>query len=199
MISFLRGKIKSIDSGLMMLDVNGIGYEINVSNWQVYTTGQEIEIQIYYHWHQENGPQLFGFDSSLSRKVFSLIISVSGIGPKIGLAILNQMSPEQFLQAITLADFKALSSISGIGAKKAELMVIQLKDKISKMAPMDMVSIEGATLTKIKELSQALDSLNYSRAEINSALDYVKKSNIIEKATFDELLRKSLTYLAKRV
>lgn len=198
MISFLNGIVKSLDNQRIILDVNGVGYSVTVPDEKFFSQGQKIELEIYYYFNQEHGPQLFGFTSHLERQVFSLILSCSGLGPKIGLSILVHMKPEMFLQSIVLDDKQTLSKVSGIGAKKAELMIMQLKDKVSKIS-IDLFQNKGdALIVKIREVSDALSSLNYSRNEILAALDYVKNNFNIDKLSFDEMLRKSLAYMSKR-
>ena len=90
-------------------------------------------MQTYMHWNQDNGPTLYGFNSILEKTVFLLIISCSGIGPKIGLAVLHHLEPATFVQAIIEENIKVLSSISGIGAKKAEQICVALKHKVAKL------------------------------------------------------------------
>lgn len=199
MITSLSGTIKYTESQFIVVDVAGVGFGVFVPNDCAFSVGQPASLAIHFHWNQENGPQLFGFMCQPSKSAFSLIISCSGIGPKIALAVLGSMAPQQFFQAILLADVKALSAINGIGAKKAELMIMQLKDKVAKLAPQDLANAENSTLSNLKQVSDALSSLNYSRHEVNAALDFVKKSCEIEKSSFDELLRKGLSYLAKRI
>lgn len=199
MISSLRGIIKDIMPQKITLSVGQIDFAIAVPAENLFFAEQKAELHIYFHWNQENGPMLFGFTSALAKTVFGLIISCSGLGPKIGLAILAQMAPEQFLQSIALADLKALSSISGIGAKKAESMIMQLKDKVASISYWENKIPEGTCLVKIKQVSEALSSLNYSRTEINSALEHVKKDQMLDSSTFDILLRKALSFLAKRI
>lgn len=199
MIYSLTGKIKDTASQLVVIDVAGVGFAVGVPNDTIFITGQITELQIYFHWNQENGPQLFGFISNLEKTIFAMIISCSGFGPKIGLAVLANLGCEQFMQAIILGDAKTLSSISGIGAKKAEMLITILKDKVAKITPKETKTPEGATLIKVKDISDALYSLKYSRSEVTSALDYIKKECALESVSFDELLRKSLTHLAKRI
>ncbi len=199
MIASLHGIIRHTATQLITVEVAGVGFVVGVPDERIYSVGDTARLEIYFHWNAENGPQLFGFSSDVAKTTFSLILSVSGLGPKIGLAVLSSLTPEQFLQAIALADIKTLSSVSGIGAKKAELIIMQLRDKAAKVTmPGGSSSQEGATLTKIKEISDALSSLNYSRAEVTMALDYIKKNFALQETSFDELLRKSLTFLSRR-
>jgi holliday junction DNA helicase RuvA len=197
MITLLSGSIKELAPQSLTLIVGGIGFAVVVPDERLFYLNQDIVLQIYFHWNQETGPQLYGFTSTLARTVFMLIISCSGLGPKMGLAILAQITPEQFLQAIMLADVKALSSITGVGPKKAESMVMQLKDKVAKINPTEVKTSEGLILSRIKEVADALSSLNYSRTEIAMALDHVKKNCDLETSSFNELLRKALSFLAK--
>lgn len=198
MIYTLSGLVKHTSNQLVIIDVAGVGFGINVPSEHKYTKNSSVTLFTYMHFNPEQGPQLFGFETELEKTAFSYIISCSGIGPKIGLAVLNQLSAEQFLQAITIADYKALSSISGIGAKKAESMVLQLKDKISKLQFIPTTNASLSNIAAIKQVSQALDSLNYSRPEITMALEQIKEQGL-QSATFDEMLRKALSVLAKRM
>lgn len=197
MISLLQGLIKEIGPHYTVLNVNGIGFYVSVADEHAFVVEQKCELHIYFHWNTEAGPQLFGFTSKLAKTVFSLIISCPGIGPKIGLAALAQLSPEAFLQAILLNDIKALSSLHGIGTKKAEALVLCLKNKITKLDIGAHTGAEVGALKQFKQVSDALSSLNYSRTEISGALEFVK-NNSTDATKFDEMLRKALSYLAKK-
>ena len=118
MIATLSGIITVISEQYIVVEQAGIGFELYVPTAGTFSLQQQITLQTYLHWNQESGPTLYGFNSTLEKVTFLLIISCSGIGPKIGLAILNQMEPAIFLQAILEENIKTLSSISGIGAKK---------------------------------------------------------------------------------
>ena len=198
MIAQLRGIISYMQSQQIVIDVQGVGYAVAVVDERMYSLNQNIDLVIYYHWNQENGPQLYGFETVFSRTIFSYIISCSGCGPKLGLAVLAKLSPHEFLQAIALADAKALSSVSGVGPKKAELMIMQLKDKVAKIAPGEMVSAQNTTLSKIKQLHGALSDLSYKQHEIAAALEYLNKHMAMDANSFDDLLRKALSFLAKK-
>ncbi len=199
MIAHLRGTILSKAHQLLTVDVQGVGYAVSVHDDRLYKKDQEVSLHIYTHWNQDNGPQLYGFDDTLARTVFQHIVSCSGCGPKIGLAVLGTMPPSHFLQVIATADARALSQVNGIGPKKAELMIMQLKDKVAKMAPEDFHPAKHAGLHKIKQISQALSALHYKRGEIARALDFLNKNAIIETSSFDDLLKQALSVLAKRL
>lgn len=198
MIHHIRGSVHEISEAMIIIDVSGIGYGIAVSTPHVYEVGKQVSLYIHSHWNQETGAQLFGFTNPIEKTIFGLIISCSGIGPKLGLAILADFSPSAFIMAITTADVKALSSVSGVGAKKAESMILQLRDKVSKINRSAFVQTDSRHLTYLKQVSDVLDSLNYSRQEIQSALEFAKTHCSLESAPFDELMRKSLSFLAKK-
>ena len=199
MIAHIRGIIFSKSHQLLTVDVQGVGYAVAVCDDRLYKKDQDVSLHIYTHWNQDNGPQLYGFDDVLAKKVFQYILSCSGCGPKIGLAVFVTMSPQHFLQVIATADARALSQVSGIGPKKAELMIMQLKDKVAKMAPENLHPAKHAGLHKIKQVSQALAALHYKRAEIARALDFLNQNATLETSRFDDLLKQALSVLAKRL
>ena len=196
MISRLRGLVIEKEHQLLIIDVQGIGYAVAVSDDRTYKLQDVVELQIYFHWNQEQGPQLFGFDSLFEKQVFAYIISCSGCGPRLGLSVLSQMAPAAFVQAVAVADTKALSSVSGIGPKKADLIIVHLKNKITTLVPQQGVP-ERAGLVKIKQLQQTLGALAYKPAEVTKALAFVHQEDFLQ-MPFDELLKKSLAYLSKR-
>lgn len=200
MIIRLLGTVVDSHPQMITLMVQGVGYAVGVVDERAYSSNKEVDLHIYYHWNQENGPTLYGFATALERTVFSNILSCSGCGPKIGLAVLAHLSANEFVRAIAQSDTRALSSVSGIGPKKAELMIMQLKDKIPKMMPAHLAPDQGS-LVKIKQLSAALTALHYKPAEISSALEHLNSTGDtnIESAPFDELIRRSLAHLAKRL
>lgn len=202
MINQITGQIthiNEIQDKSIHIQVGPIGFAVFVPNETIYLVGQDISLEIYFYWNQENGPQLYGFESILEKQVFSLIISCSGIGPKIGLAALNQLSPEQIINYILSGDIKSLSKITGIGAKKAELIITQLKDKSFKLS--SKIPVMANNLGhKLKLLSDILGSLNYTTSEVKIALDNIKKAGPDfsgPETSIDDLLRKSLMFLVK--
>lgn len=197
MIAYLEGVIKEIDNQLVIININGVGYGVSVINNSSFIVGATISLYIRLCWHQDEGPILYGFKSKDERVVFDLITSCSGVGPKIGLAALEVMSPDVFLQAIIEKDIKLLSTVSGIGAKKAESMILQLKDKVAKLIDEGFQIKEAAGLGAFKDLSGVLTSLGYSQKEISPAIDYAREQ-LPASSSFDECLRKALSYLSKK-
>lgn len=201
MFSYLRGKITAVSEGTVTLDVQGVGFAFQVPSPEFFQGKQDISVPVHMHWNSDNGPSLYGFSSELERTVFLLITSCSGLGPKIGLAVLHQLSPGAFLQAIQEGDDKSLSSVSGIGAKKAEQIIVQLRHKVTKLIDSGVVLEQGAheSLEQWKNLTQVLQSLNYSRQEIESTLAHLRKEGGGAAAPFDALMRQALSFLAKKV
>lgn len=199
MIETLTGTVECINDQAITLVVAGVGFKLFVPDDTVFSKNQQVSLFVHMSWNQESGPSLFGFTNQNSRDIFCLIISCSGLGPKIGLAILSQMTIDEFINAIVFADIKALSAISGIGPKKAEVMIMQLKDKIVKL-PLSMQSQQSDTVNHkvLKDVMDALSSLSYSKHEILAAVEFIKKE-CKDKTSFDESLRKGLSFLAKRI
>lgn len=198
MISYLKGKIQSINNGkATLITTSGIGFSLQIINGENIKQDDNAELFVYYNWNQEQGPTLFGFTKLQEKSIFELIIECQGIGPKMAASILNQIKPEVLIHAIAQNDKKTLSSINGIGPKKAEQIIFQLKDKIDRLK--ETITFETCPIAKhFGTISQVLVSLNYSKPEISRALDHLGDSFKQEDVPFDELLRKSLSFLSKR-
>lgn len=199
MIAYLTGKVIEKGHQYVILDVQGVGYSVSVVDERAYSLGAPVDLHIYFHWNQDQGPHLYGFQDVSSKAIFTAILSCSGCGPKIGLAVLAHMSPAIFVRAISLGHTHTLSDVSGIGPKKAELMIMQLKDKVAKMAPLGLSTQGSETMLKIKQVQDALAALRYKPSEITASVDYLTKQMHLETATVDELLRKGLSFLAKQL
>lgn len=197
MIHSLNGKVLNVEDGHLYLSVGGINFDLMIARPEVFVKDSNVEIYAHMHWNQDQGPSLFGFSSSGEKQVFLLAISCSGIGPKMGLAVLAQFSPAEFVQAVQAQDIKAISSVSGIGAKKAEQVALQLKHKVEKVVDFVAATDSSIDLQGVKQLREVLTSLNYSTQEVNSAVEYAR-SNAADK-NFDGMLRKALGFLSKTI
>lgn len=199
MISTISGTITAITDCYITIQMGPIGLKVQVSQAGGLVIKEEIHLFAHMYWNSEQGPSLFGFKTELERAVFLLVISCSGLGPKIGLAILADIGPQNFLQAVQTGDEKVLSTVSGIGAKKAEQMIVQLKHKVAKLLDSGIeIKSDNESFAHMHHLNEVLKSLNYSRTEITNAMTYVRESCGLEKLPFDGLMRKALYYLAKR-
>lgn len=199
MIGFLKGKIYSKSENSLTLDVNGVGYEVFLPPSALLTIGEEeseLSLEIYTHF-TENHLQLYGFTNCQEKEVFKKVISVSGIGPKLGQTIVSFYPFEHLISCITQGDIAALTKISGIGKKTAERLVIELKDKFKNMGfvttktPKTVVSESDM---RQEEAVQALVSLGYSEALARKTL---QKVTLTENDTVQDLIKKSLGALTQ--
>lgn len=198
MLSSIAGKITAYEPGLIVLEAANIGFTVNTPTTVACMLDQQITLHIYMHWNQEQGPTLYGFEKEADKRVFLLIISCSGIGPKIALAALSEMGSTALVRAVQQGNADALSSISGIGQKKAEQMIVQLKHKIDKCIKSGLILDAHADISDIHNVTQVLSSLNYSRNEIHGALSWLQEQNKGMQVPFDKLVRQALSFLAKK-
>lgn len=198
MITCLTGTIKEIKEQSLTIEVHGVGFVLSVAKSEGFIVGKALMLYTYLHWNQESGPALFGFETELERAIFLLVTACSGIGPKIALSVLKNMQPSMFIKAVQTSDEKALSSVPGIGAKKAEQMIVQLRHKVEKLLESGIIIKDDKALAHWTTINDVLTSLHYSRTEINAALSYIKESELNQSATFDQLLRQALSFLSKR-
>ncbi len=196
MLDSLWGKVIAIDKQKIVVQAGAFAFAVGVPREHDFAQNQELRIYTYLHWNQEQGPSLFGFPDPLDRTIFTLVMNCSGIGPKIALAILEQLGTQSFLEAVSTENQQILSKVSGIGPKKAEQMIVQLKYKVHALLAtgIEIGTIQGAQVWH--EVSQALEALNYSRGEITAAMKVLRKDHGTD-VVFDKLLRKALSVLAK--
>lgn len=198
MIAILNGRVKEINEQSIVVCTKHIGFEVFVIQPRSFTYNEEIVLNIHMHWNQEQGPSFFGFKTKEEKAVFQSIIKCPGIGPKIALAALEHLGHSSFVQAVTAEDSGVLSSIPGIGNKKAEQLLVQLKHPIKKLLEQGLLVDHNCPIAELQKIGEVLDSLNYSRSEINTALEFLRKSDHAN-GSFDLLLRQALSYLSKRV
>lgn len=198
MINYLKGVVQYQKNDSICLMVAGFGLQITIPENSPVVTGSEIALYMYMHWNQEQGPSLFGFSEIEQRDLFCLLISVSGIGPRMALALLSAFPVATLIEAIVSGNIALLSSVSGIGRKKAETLIVHLKDKAEKIPVSALSGATAGFAVHLKELSDALISLGYSRAEIMQAVDQIRGVDNLASLPFDQLLRRSLQALAKK-
>lgn len=198
MISTITGLIKVVYDQSILIDIGSFGFLIQVPQGTVFQVGSTITLHTYLHWNQEQGPSLFGFASDTEREVFLLITSCSGVGPKIGLAVLAQIGSQAFIRAIQQEDVAALSKVSGIGAKKAEQIIVHLKHKVANLIKLGIQLDDGGDIESWNTIGEVLGSLNYSRTEINHAMKYLKQEHTSTQLPFDQLMRHALSFLSKK-
>ena len=196
MISSLRGKLISIRETEILLDVNGVGYQIFVSKRLAGNlTSPDTEYSIITHLDvKENSLILYGFSDEKERELFKMLITVSGVGPKLAHTILTHSTFEEVMGLLTGSNRNM--KIPGIGAKKLDLITMTLKDKIFKIA-----TDSGGEITQSEPMDKnvldavnALVSLGYSRNEADKIIKEVTKSGDTADLSTEEIIRKSLQY-----
>ncbi len=200
MISYVRGEIESFEDDKVIIDVNGVGYGIYMSQnamGRLPMIGSEVKIHTYFN-VKEDAMQLYGFLTKDELFVFKLIIGVSGIGPKGGLGILSKLTPNDLRFAVMSKDVKAISAAPGIGKKTAEKLILELKDKLNLEDALEQperitssVSMQEAQGVQMDAV-QALVALGYGNTE---ALRVVKKVEIDDSTSVEDVLKKALRHL----
>lgn len=198
MIAYLRGKVLTTTSETAILDVNGVGYEVYCSGgaFRKLRVGEVGELYTYLQ-VKEDGITLFGFESVKEKELFLKLITVSGVGPKMGIAVLASLSGEEFARAIATADVKRLSAVKGLGKKTAEKIVLELHGKISAAEVMSASGDFTSTLPPAdvrlsaadEEAVQALVGLGFTR---NESAQAVKKAREAGARTVEEVIMKAL-------
>jgi Holliday junction DNA helicase RuvA len=199
MIHAITGRVQALKKQQIILELAPFALDIAVPDETFFKGESLVTVFTYLHWNQENGPTLFGFPTVIDRSVFLLIISCSGVGPRLGLSALADLGAAQCVQAIHKGDERMLSKVSGIGIKKAEQIIVQLKHKVQELIASDVLIATEGNLIDWHTISEALRALNYSRAEITQAIAYIREKNHQEKlSSFDQLLRQALTFLSQQ-
>jgi Holliday junction DNA helicase RuvA len=190
-IAHLRGKLAQKDASRVIVDVNGVGYEVFVP-LTTYTalpsTGSEVSIDIHTH-VREDIIALYGFSTRRERTIFEKLMTISGIGPKLAVTILSGGSVEDLVTAIKRSDLPRLTAIPGVGKKTAERIVLELKDKLQEFA-----EAHAKSPVELDVLS-ALENLGYNRALAEGAV--ARATNGDGSAPFDLLFKRSLQILTK--
>ncbi len=188
MISYLNGSVLLIKATYIIVEVNGVGYKVHVSTpvLEQYTTGQNIEL-FTHQYVRDDAIDLYGFLSVARLELFEKFISVSGIGPKAGIALLSQFSVEELQQSILSGDTSLLTKVSGIGKKTAERLILELKGTLG-----DALSDDVTNQSNISDALNALEQLGYSSHEALQALKTVDRSLSVE-----EQIKTALTNLGK--
>jgi holliday junction DNA helicase RuvA len=172
MIAMLRGRAIERGEGRIVLDVGGVGYLLAATSSAIRLAvpdGEEVTLVTHLH-VREDAMTLFGFASSAERALFELLLGVSGVGPKAALAIVSGYAPDQIRRAIATADHALFTSITGIGMKTAERVVIDLKDKVGALPSAPETAPEPVIADDHTAAREALVGLGMSVAEAEAAL-----------------------------
>lgn len=208
MISYLKGNIAgtqklSATKIMLTLDVGGVGYEIQILP-RLLTTLPALnqDCQIFIHQLvREDGITLFGFATMAERDLFRQLISVSGIGPQLAIALLAALSLQDLVQAIVTGNTRLLSRTPGVGAKTAERIALELKTKLAEWrqrAEMDSMPLAGPSLDIQEDVEMTLLALGYTNTEITAALQAVgQNSTLAKNADVENWIRLAIAWLSQ--
>ena len=211
MLAYIKGTIEMKMTGYVVIDVGGLGYKIFMSDVgieKIGNIGEIVKIHTYYK-VREDDISIFGFNTLEELKMFELLISVSGVGAKTALTMLAVCEPSEFALAVISEDVKTLTAIPGIGAKSAQRIILELKDKITKEQQIEKINAQINSQSKTKseaedklqvaiennnkvaEAMAALQVLGYNKKEIEKAFAKLDKNEL----STEELIKKGLNLL----
>ena len=196
MISYIKGKLEAKNIDSVIIEVGGIGYKIFMSVNSMDRLGEAgTDVKVYTYMRvREDDISLFGFCTNEELKMFEQLLGVSGVGAKSALSILANISPSSFALAIITGDINTLKGLPGIGAKSAQRMILELKDK---MKTQEAIQTEAVPMQisvkndKAKDAIDALQVLGYSRRDIEAVISKIN----IEELSVEDIIKQGLTYL----
>ena len=201
MYYYVPGPVAHIEPFLAVIDCGGVGYACRTTSFTLsrIKTGEKAKLYTYLS-VREDAMDLYGFSSQEERRLFQLLTSVSGVGPKAALAVLSSSTPENLALSIITGDEKALTCAQGVGKKIAQRVILELKDKLAKGQTISAAgeSYGGSGVTvipenKLSEATAALAVLGYSQGEINLAL----KGLDLDSLTLEQIIKQSLKRMMK--
>jgi len=193
MITHIQGKLTEKNPTHVVIDCNGVGYMLNISLHTFSQISDAENLKLFTHLQvKEDSHTLYGFSSLAEREIFRLLISVSGIGASIARTMLSSLTPKQVREGIATGDVGLIQSIKGIGAKTAQRVIIDLKDKILKIYDIDEVSVSKDNTNKDEALS-ALEVLGFVKKQAERVVDKI----IIQQpdATVETIIKQALKNL----
>jgi Holliday junction DNA helicase RuvA len=200
MIAYLRGTVRFKRASRVVIDAGGVGYDVIIPVSTFYTLEEEgRETALHIHTHvREDALALYGFATRLEQDLFERLIGVSGIGPKVGLAVLSGIEPVDLIRAIERGDLARLTAIPGVGKKTSERIVLELKDRLPRVEVAAMggpaPAVEQPVLLR-DDLLSALINLGYHRPLAEHAVDAAIKRT--PEGDFERTLKQALRELAK--
>jgi len=180
MIVHISGKLISKNTSYVIVDVNGIGYYIYIT-LNTYNTLSDLNSNIFlltYYNITDKGHDLFGFSDIGEKQIFEMLISISGIGPKIAINLLSYVTPNEFKERLISGEVKMLTSLPGIGAKTAKRIIVELKDKFIDSDSNDLPIDDETEINS--DVFSALKNLGYKSKDIRSALNKVDNTENLE-------------------
>ena len=195
MMARLTGRVLTLDQGALVLDVNGVGYEIEVSS----STANSVEIDKIVTLEtllivREDAQILFGFTELTDKKLFQLLIKINGVGPRLAIGIMSGLNEDELSLAIMEKDIKVLTSLPGVGKKTAERLVIELQDKITFEKASGKKNKSKMSQELFSDLEGTLLNLGYKPQEVDFAIHRIK----IESTDLEVLIKAALKELGRR-
>lgn len=196
MISYIKGRLEAKNLDNVIIEVGGIGYKIFMSANsmdRLGETGTEVKVHTYMR-VREDDISLYGFCTNEELKMFEQLLGVSGVGAKSALSILANISPSSFALAIITGDLNTLKSLPGIGAKSAQRMILELKDKMKTQEAIEteFIPVQNTIKNdKAKDAIEALQVLGYSRKDIDLAISKIDTNEL----SVEDIIKQGLKYL----
>ncbi len=196
MIAHLEGRLEYKGQDRVVIDVGGVGYDVRVPT-HLYdllpNEGERCKVFIHTYFREEDGTSLYGFTTWQDREFFKLLMTVSGIGPKVALGIMSSITASDLAEAIVVEDAKALTRVNGVGKKMAQRLILELKDKVAEMAIESHIKKPRGDLVS-EDATSALVALGYSRQAATAAVAKAREASPgLNKV--EELIKTSLRYL----
>ncbi len=193
MITHIQGKLVEKNPTDVVIDCNGVGYMLNISLHTFSQIPEQENLKLYTHLQvKEDSHTLFGFSSLAEREIFRLLISVSGVGTSTARTMLSSLTPKQVREGIAVGDVTLIQSIKGIGAKTAQRVILDLKDKILKVYDIDELSTPKSNTNKDEALS-ALDVLGFNKKQSERVVDKIISNQ--PDATVEVIIKQALKNL----
>lgn len=195
MIAHVSGQVAEKTDGAIIIDVNGVGYEVQVAKADYELAQHGEKIKFYTHYHvRETEHQLFGFSTLIAKRLFELLISVSGVGPKMALAILGLGDTESIRSAIALGDSSFVQRAPGVGKRIAERITVDLRDKVGQPGAQPTVGSSNTQFNMQRDDAlDALLALGYSLQQANEALAQTNADTAVQNR-----IKTALQYLGKQ-
>src|SRR5690625_3569161 len=185
MIAYLRGKLTYIQEESVIVEVNGVGYEVTCANPFAFQASLQKELFIFTYFHvRDDVQQLYGFKTEDEKYLFTKLLSVSGIGPKSAIGILSRAEVNQFISAVEMEDEKYLTQFPGVGKKTARQIILDLKGKLTNMVVLeeksDTTTPEPSNNVQLLEAKEALQALGYTDREIQFVMPTLQSEGMTE-------------------
>lgn len=175
MIAHIKGKVSEKFTNALIVDVGGVGYEIQVASHEYDSSNLGDEVTFYtYHYVREQAQELFGFSTLMAKRLFELLITVQGVGPKAALAILSIANYEDVQSAIARSDSAYITQASGVGKRTAERVVVDLSSKVGLPSASSSASTANINISGNDEALEALMALGFNLVDASTALAQVR-------------------------